>query len=311
MKSLEPANRFAVITIVVLATLTLALAQAGSPDGNQQWKAVQDAMGWPGKLQPDGAFKFGVPRSDLKVRVNGTEIKPALALGSWVAFAGTPDHATAMGDLVLAESEVEPVMLKLQQQGIQQTAVHNHLLHETPRVIYMHIAAQGDAVKMAKGIHDALLLTKTPPPSSAPAAAPAQNIGIDTAQIDSILGHKGKVNGGVYQVSVPRSEKIMDEGMEVPPSMGTATALNFQPTGKGNAAITGDFVLLAKEVNPVLKALREHGIEVTALHSHMLNDEPHLLFMHFWANNDAIKLARGLRAALDQTKSAGSEHATK
>ena len=197
-------------------------------------------------------------------------------------------------------------MLKLQQEGVQQTALHNHLLHESPRVMYMHIVGHGDGVKMAKGIHDALALTKTPAASGS-ARSTEQSIGIDSAQIDSILGYKGKVNGGILQFSVPRSEKIMDKGVEVPPSMGTATAINFQPTGNGRAAITGDFVLLASEVNLVIRELRDHGIEVTALHSHMLNDEPHLFFMHFWANDDALKLARGLRAALDHTKSAAAK----
>ncbi len=298
------ASYVAALLVITFSALVCAAAQTAKPQHDQQWKAVQEAMGWPGKLQPDGAFEFGMPRKDLKVIVNGTQIKPSLALGSWVAFSGALDHAMAMGDLVLTESEVEPVMSKLQEQGIQETAVHNHLLHETPRVMYMHIAGHGDAVKMAKAIHDALSLTKTPPAESAPTAAPEQSIGADTAQIDSVLAHKGKVNGGVYQVSVPRSEKIMDEGMEVLPSMGTSTALNFQPTGNGRAAITGDFVLLANEVNPVIRALRDNGIQVTALHSHMLSEQPRLLFMHFWANDDAVKLARGLRTALDQTKSA-------
>ncbi len=301
------------VAIMALAAMAVfaASAQTDKPAGeNTEWKSVQTAMGRSGKLQPDGTYKFSMPRKDLKVTVNGTEIKPALALGSWTAFAGAPEHAMVMGDLVLTEDEVEPVMLKLQQEGIQETAVHNHLLHETPRVMYMHIAGHGDAVTMAKAIHDALALTKTPAESGSASAEP-QNIGIDTASIESALGHKGKVNGGVFQVSVPRSEKIMDEGMEVPPSMGTATALNFQPTGNGRAAITGDFVLRADEVNPVLKALRDNGIQVTALHSHMINDQPHLLFMHFWANDDANKLARGLRAALDQEKSAGTESAKK
>jgi hypothetical protein len=203
-------------------------------------------------------------------------------------------------------------MAKLQEEGIQETAVHNHLLRETPRVMYMHVEGHGDAVKMATAIHNALALTKTPPPDAGTAPSPQeQNLGINTAQIESALGHKGKVNGGVFQVSIPRSDKIMDGGMTVPPSMGVATALNFQPTDNGRAAITGDFVLLPDEVNPVLKALRENGIQVTALHSHMLHDQPHLLFMHFWANDDADKLARGLRAALDQITSAGRERATK
>jgi hypothetical protein len=252
-----------------------------------------------------------MPRKDMKVTVNGTVVQPGLALGSWTAFNGTPDHAMVMGDLVLSEDEVEPVMLKLQQEGIHETAVHNHLLHESPRVMYMHIESHGNAVEMAKAIHDALALTKTPAPDSAAAPQADQKIAIDTSAINSALGREGKVNGGIFQVSVPRSEKIMDQGMEVPPSMGTATSLNFQPTGNGRAAITGDFVLLPDEVNPVIKALRDNGIQVTALHSHMLNDEPHLLFMHFWANDDATKLARGLKAALDQTKSKGTERAAK
>jgi hypothetical protein len=288
------------------------LAQDQKPDDKSaQWKPVQDAMGRPGKLQPDGTFKFAMPRKDMKVTVNGTVVQPGLALGSWTAFNGTPDHAMVMGDLVLSEDEVEPVMLKLQQEGIHETAVHNHLLHESPRVMYMHIESHGNAVEMAKAIHDALALTKTPAPDSAAAPQADQKIAIDTSAINSALGREGKVNGGIFQVSVPRSEKIMDQGMEVPPSMGTATSLNFQPTGNGRAAITGDFVLLPDEVNPVIKALRDNGIQVTALHSHMLNDEPHLLFMHFWANDDATKLARGLKAALDQTKSKGAERAAK
>ncbi len=298
---------------IVLLAFLCATAQQPKPEAKaaDQWKAVQDAMGRPGTLQPDGTYKFSMPRKDLKVTLDGTSIKPALALGSWTAFEGTRDHAMVMGDLVLTEDEVEPVMAKLQQEGIQETAVHNHLLRESPRVMYMHIEGHGDAVKMATAIHNALALTKTPPPETGPAPPQNQNLGINTAQIENSLGHKGKVNGGVFQVSVPRAEKITDQGMNVPPSMGVATALNFQPTGGGRAAITGDFVLLPDEVNPVLKALRDNGIQVTALHSHMLNDQPHLLFMHFWANDDAGKLARGLRAALDHVNTAGGERAAK
>ncbi|MGI9101091.1 MAG: DUF1259 domain-containing protein [Terriglobales bacterium] len=298
---------FAVLAVVI-GTMGAAVAQ--STNDNSAWKPVETAMGRSGKAQPDGTFKFAMPRSDMKVTVAGTPIKAGLALGSWAAFEGTLDHAMVMGDLVLTEDEVEPVMLKLQEEGIKETAVHNHLLREQPRVLYMHIESHGPAVPMAKAIHDALALTKTP--AAAPASASGeQNLGIDPARLDAILGRKGKVNGGIYQVSVPRADKITDEGMDVPPSMGTATALNFQPTGSGRAAITGDFVLLPSEVNPVLKALRENGIQVTALHSHMLNDQPHLMFMHFWANDDASKLAKGLRVALDQTKSAEVERASK
>ena len=292
--------------IVAIAVLTFALAGtalAQTPDA--QWKPVQDAMGRPGKMQPDGTFKFAMPRKDLHVTVNGTPVQAGLALGSWAAFAGSPSNAMVMGDLVLTQGEVEPVMLKLQQEGVQQTALHNHLLNENPRIMYMHIMGKGNAVQLAKAIHDAVALTATPAPQPAsPAAAGSQSQQLDAAQIGSILGHKAAVNGGIVQVSVPRAEKIMDMGMEVPPSMGTATSFNFQPVGNGRAAITGDFVLLASEVNPVLKTLRENGIAVTALHSHMLDEQPQVFFMHFWAVDNAVKLAKGLRAALDKTNSA-------
>jgi biotin operon repressor len=211
------------------------------------------------------------------------------------------NHAEVMGDLVLTDSEVGPVMQKLSDAGIEITALHNHLLNESPPIMYMHIHGMGDPARLASMLRDALALTKTPPP--APAANPNPDLGIDSKQLDSILGYAGKNNGGIYQFSVPRAEKISENGMTIPNSMGVATAINFQPAGGGKAAITGDFVLTAKEVNPVLKTLRQNGIAVTALHSHMLDEEPRLLFMHFWANDDAIKLAKGLRAALNQTNS--------
>jgi hypothetical protein len=170
--------------------------------------------------------------------------------------------------------------------------------------MYMHIHAMGDAVTIARAIHDALALTKTP--FTAPASTATTDIGLDTKQMDQIMGQSGKVNGGVYQYSIARADEITDTPMTdshkmvIPPAMGVAQAINFQPTGAGKAAITGDFVLLASEVTPVMKALRENGIEVTAVHSHMLTENPRLFFMHFWANDDALKLARGLRAGLDK-----------
>jgi hypothetical protein len=266
------------------------------------WKDVDSAMGRAGQDQPDGTHKFALPRKDMSVTVNGVQVKAGLALGSWVAFkAGAHGDAMAMGDLVLAEDEVAPVMQELQSGGIDITALHNHLIGETPRVMYMHIHGMGQAASLAKAIHAAVAKTKTP--EASPASAPPE-LDIDTKQIDQVLGHSGKNNGGIYQVSVPRAEHVTDAGTVIPNSMGLATALNFQPTGGGKAAITGDFVLIAKEVNPVIKALRENGIAVTALHSHMLEEQPRLFFMHFWANDDAVKLAKGLRAALDKTNSA-------
>jgi hypothetical protein len=290
-------------------------AQAG-PARQVDWAAVDAAMGREGAEQAGGVRRYGMPRGDLRVTAGGVRIRPSLALGSWVAMLPTARGVMAMGDLVLREGEVAPVMSRLQQGGVEQTAMHHHLLHESPRVVYMHVHATGDPVKIAETVRAAVALTGTP---AAPAGGAAQAsrgdagdaggaggaggtaVAIDTAGVARILGRAGKVNGGVYQVSVPRAETLRDAGMEVPATMGLATAMNFQPTGGGKAAITGDFVMTADEVNPVIRALREHGIEVTSLHNHGLRDEPRLFYMHFWANDDAVTLARGLRAALDET----------
>jgi hypothetical protein len=283
---------------LALFAASLAFAQA---DDAAAWKSVEDALGRHGTALSGNVYKFGLPRADMHVTVQGVAIQPALALGSWLAFKRVSGGAIVMGDLVLLEDEVEPVMLKLQQAGIEQTALHNHVLNESPRVMYMHVSGHGDSVQLARSLHDALALTGTPAP--APPAPPAK-LDLDQAQLESILGRKGSVNGGLLQFSVPRAESISEHGTDIPPSMGTATAINFQPTGNGRVAITGDFVLLGSEVNPVIKTLRENGIDVTAIHSHMLEETPRLFFMHFWANHDAVALAKGLRAALDRTNSA-------
>lgn len=266
------------------------------------WKAVETAMGRSGADQPGGVYRFSLPRGDMQVTTQGVRIRPALALGSWVAFKPHGTGTMAMGDLVLAEDELNPVLSRLQQGGIEQTAIHHHITRESPRVLYVHIHGHGDPVKIAETVRQAVALTKTPPPAP-PAPASSEPFGIDTTQVARILGHPGRVNGGVYQVNVPRAETIREGDFEVPPSMGLGTVMNFQPTGGGKAAITGDFVMIGSEVNAVIRALRESGIEVTSLHNHLLTDEPRLFFMHFWANDDALKLAQGLRAALDKTNS--------
>jgi hypothetical protein len=211
-----------------------------------------------------------------------------------------------MGDLVLLESEINPVMLKLIEGGLEITAVHNHLLRASPATFYLHVGGHGDPAKMAAVIHDALAASKTPLVPAA--AAPPPAIDLDTAQIDQLIGVKGQANGGVYQFNVPRRDSVTEDGMQLSPvgPMGVAIAINFQPTGSGKAAITGDFVLTYDEVNPVIRALRANGIDVTAVHSHMLDEQPRLFFLHFWANDDALKLARGLRDALDKTASTKS-----
>jgi hypothetical protein len=270
------------------------------------WQKVDDAFGRKPAVAGD-VHRYGFPRTDLSVTLDGVTIKPALALGGWVAFKPAHGGAMVMGDLVLLEAEINPVMLKLIEGGLEITAVHNHLLRASPATFYMHVGGHGDPAKMASVIHDALAVSKTPlaPPA---AAGPAAAVDLDTAQLDQLIGAKGQANGGVYQFNVPRRDPIMEGGMQMTPvgPLGVAIAINFQPTGGGKAAITGDFVLSGDEVNPVIKALRANGIDVTAVHSHMLDEQPRLFFLHFWANDDALKLARGLRAALDKTASTKS-----
>jgi hypothetical protein len=271
------------------------------------WSAVGTALGKSGTEMPGGVYRVGMPRTDLHVTLDGVDIKPTLALGSWLAFRSQGDTTMVMGDLVLTATEVNPVMKKMAEGGIEITALHNHLLRAEPATFYMHVLGHGDPVKLATALHDGLVLSHTPlAAATAPAAGSPPPLDLDTAMIDRTLGAKGTVAGGVYQVGIKRAETVQDGGMEVPVAMGSAEAINFQPIGGGKAAITGDFVLTAKEVNPVLRALRENGIEVTALHNHMLDDEPHLFFMHFWAADDAGKLASGLRKALDQINLARS-----
>jgi hypothetical protein len=296
--------------LVTLTVVTVGANTAGAQAKAADWSAVEQALGRKGAAQPGGVIRFGFARTDLRVTAAGVAIRPAFALGSWAAFMDVGGgHAMVMGDLVLTEDEVNPVVRRLQEGGVEQTALHNHVLNESPRIMYLHIHGHGEAAAISRTIREALALTKTPL-DTATAAAGAQPFELDTAQIANALRSRGRVNGGVYQVSVPRAETIREAGLDepsrtrvVPPSMGLATAINFQPTGGGKAAITGDFVMTAREVNPVIRALRENGIEVTALHSHLLTEQPRLFFMHFWANDDAIKLARGLRAALDATNS--------
>jgi len=289
----------------ILLALGAALALGAPPaSAAVNWDAVGQALGKTGAVQAGGVYRVGLPRSDLKVTLDGVAIKPGLALGSWVAFHEMDGgQAMVMGDLVLTHSEINPVISALEAGGVEITALHNHLLRSAPATMYMHIDGRGDPVKLAAALHAALIHTETP----LVAAPPAQPVplDLDTAMLDRTLGAKGTTNGPIYGFSIPRAEPPRSGGMALPPSMGAAIAINFQPTGGGKAAITGDFVLTAKEVNPVIRALRAAGIEVTALHNHMLDDEPRLFFMHFWANEDAATEAKGLRAALDQVKIAG------
>lgn len=290
----------------LLASLFAASFTSVATAQQIDWQKVDDALGRKPAVSGD-VHRYGFPRTDLAVTLDGVTIKPALALGGWVAFKPAHGGAMIMGDLVLLETEINPVMLKLIEGGLEITAVHNHLLRASPATFYMHVGGHGDPARMAAVIHDALATSRTP--LSIPAAgSPPPAVDLDTAELDRIIGVKGQANGGVYQFNVPRRDPITENGMQMNPvgPMGVAIAINFQPTGDGKAAITGDFVLTNDEVNPVIKALRANGIDVTAVHSHMLDEQPRLFFMHFWAVDDALKLAKALRAALDKTASTKS-----
>ena len=293
-----------IVEMLAIGSLVVGATAANAQEVD--WKKVDEALGRSGAVAGD-VHRYGFPRTDLTVTVDGVTIKPGLALGGWTAFKPAHGGVMVMGDLVLLDTEIAPVMTKMIENGIEITAVHNHLLRASPATYYMHISGHGDPVKLATAIHTGLAASKTPLTPPAAAGSPPA-IDLDTAQLDQIIGAKGQNNGGIYGFGVPRRDAVSENGMQIAPAgpMGLATGINFQPTGGGKAAITGDFVLAATEVNPVIKALREHGIEVTAVHSHMLDEQPRLFFMHFWANDDAIKLAKGLRAALDKTASAKS-----
>jgi hypothetical protein len=287
----------------VLSAGLVGAAQAADPD----WKTVEQALGKSGQLQPGGVFRIGMPRTDLTVTVKGVPVKPGFALGSYAAFKQVGDHAMVMGDLVLLDGEVPAVMSGLLSGGLEITAVHNHLNEMSPHVMYMHYAGHGDAVQLARALRQALSASGTPLGLPSAAAAPPSGPTLDTRLIEQALGRSGRdIGAGVFQVTVPRAEPITEMGIPLLPAMGVTTVMNFQPTADGRAAITGDFVLVYREVNPVARALRHQGIDVTAIHNHGLQDSPRLFYMHFWANDDPVKLAQGLKAALAVTNSAAA-----
>jgi Domain of Unknown Function (DUF1259) len=291
------------VTMRVVSAVAIcgAVALAGAAQAQEiDWKKVDTAFGRSAAVS-GAVHRYGFPRTDLQVTVDGVSIKPALALGGWIAFMPAHGGAMVMGDLVLTDTEINPVMKSLLENGVEVTAVHNHLLRATPATYYMHVGGHGDPEKMAAAIHTALGLSKTPLQQSPAASPPPAAVDLDTAQLEQIIGAKGQANGGVYQFAVPRREPVNDGDMALNAAMGAANAIGFQPTRGGKAAITGDFLVTAEEVNPLIRTLRANDIEVTAIHSHMLDEQPRMFFIHFWANDDAIKLAKALRAALNKT----------
>ncbi|MBN9051022.1 MAG: DUF1259 domain-containing protein [Rhizobiales bacterium] len=290
--------------ILTTAGILMSCVTAFAQKTDTTWEQVDGLFGRRATISGD-VHRYGFPRNDLSVTLDEVVIKPALTLGGWIAFQPMHGEVAIMGDLVLLEPEINPVITKLIAGGLEITAIHNHLLRTTPATFYMHVSGHGDPVQIATTIHAALTASKTPVISVPTAGSPVPTLDMDTAQIEQLIGYKGQANGGVYQFAIPRGEPIVENGMPLSPPgpLGVATAINFQPTGNGKAAITGDFVLTGTEVNPVIRALRASSIEVTAVHSHMLDEQPRLFFLHFWANDDAVKLAKGIRSALEQTSS--------
>jgi len=301
--------RTCTLAVVIILLVSLPTTSSAQTTGDQkaaaEWKTVEDVFGFPGANLPGGVVRFNMPRKDLHVTLAGTEIKPGLALGAWAAFHHVGDNdAMVMGDLVLTEDEVAPVMKALQDGGVEITALHNHLNGESPKIMYLHMGGHGDPVKMAQTIKQAVGLTKTPLPQGGGTKETAADLGFDVAAVERIMDRQGSVSGGVLHFNAPRAEKLTEEGMDTPASMVAGTVINFQPTGNGRAAIAGDFAMTGKEVGPVMNVLHDNGVQAVALHSHALDDVPRLFYMHFWANDDAVKLAKTLRSALDETNSA-------
>jgi hypothetical protein len=288
--------------LAAFAPLPLLASSAAfaAPPPEIAWDAVDRVFGSTGKDLPGDVRRYGWPRADLRVTVGGVAVEPGLALGAWAAFkkTGTGDDAVTMGDLVLLESELEPVIGELVSKGFEILAIHNHLAGETPHVLYLHFHGHGGPVALAGTLKAALARTKTPPPGKAPASPTAEQSAA-FEKLQASLERKGTMAGTILQVGVPRAEAIQDGGMEVPPSMGMNNPMNFQAVGS-RIATTGDFVLVADEVNPVLRELHAYGIHVTALHSHMLKETPRLFFMHFWGVDTPERIGEGLKAALSK-----------
>lgn len=276
------------ICVLTLPTLVCAQGVTTAP--------IDQALGRSGQKTGE-VYKVSFPRTDLHVSVHGLAIKPGLALGSWAAFLGTDDNAMVMGDLVLLEGELNPVVAKLRSSGFEISAVHNHLLEETPRVMYVHYMGHGPAEQLAASLRAALSVSKTPLEKPAAAAEEATQPAWVKAVEDSV-GRKGTFKSGVLSYGVPRSDAITMAGMTIPPAAGVAEAINFQATDSGSVATTGDFVLTAEEVNPVISELQGHHISVAALHSHMLIEQPRLFFMHFWSVGSPESVGVGIKAAL-------------
>lgn len=282
------------ISLLTVA-ITAAIFAYGLAASTIDTAAVENGLGRSGQAMDGGVYRVAFPRSDLSVKVGNVKLLPGFALGGYAAFVPAEQGALVVGDLVLLDREIQPVMESLERSGFQITAVHNHLRNEQPHVMYLHFMGSGDSGTLAKNLRSALALSKTP---LGPTAKSVPQVLAFKDAIEKGLGRSGKVSGKVLSIGAPRVETVVMNGTTIPPTAGVATAMNFQDAGNGNVATTGDFVLIGSEVAAVQQSLLAHGFEVTALHSHMIDDTPHLYYMHFWSVGPPATIAAGLKDAL-------------
>ena len=284
--------------ILFVAAIPMASAAASSTT-SAAWDSVAAILRTKDAFA-SGYHRFNLPRRDITLRVGGVSVAPELAQGAWAGFSDDPDAAMLMGDLVLTGAELRPVLAELDRQGLSVTAIHNHLVGEEPRLVYVHFGGHGRAVDLAKRLDRVLALTATPRPVAAATDAP---LAIDTSLVFRGLGRSGRAHGSVAQVSlilVPGT--VTMDGMPVTPALGYASPINIQAINGSRAVATGDFAVPGDKAEAMLRALATHGITATALHTHMVGESPTIYFIHFWADAPLAQVVAGLRAAIDAAR---------
>jgi hypothetical protein len=297
------AVRWAGLWFVVTALFACA-APAGAQEMPAEYKAMLTALGKTGDFK-DGVLKVNIPRSDLRVTIGQRSAPTPFGFGGWIALTeGQAGHDVIMGDLVLTEDEVNPVMSALLDNGLDVTALHNHFFWEQPRIFYMHVHGMGTAAELTKRVKPAIDLIdqsakRAQPTASTPAPAGAASAALDSAALAKIIGHQGEQSGPVYKITIGRPDiDLREHGAVINSRMGLNTWAAFAGTD-ADAMVAGDVAMLEREVTPVLKALRASGINVVAIHNHMTGVTPVVVFLHYYGTGPAAKLAQGVRSVVD------------
>ena len=314
---MKPSFKIVTLITITLAGLLVATCNSGKnasiagiakreivpcpPGSKLDIAQIEQITGMKG-VEKNGEYKITVPQNDLNIMVDGFKIIPPMGLGSWIAFTSCADSVMMMGDIILSENDVAPVQQEVIRQGLSITAIHNHFVRNRPNVMYMHIDGFGNIGKLssiAKAVFDKVKEVRGKDPKASKADSVVNSINIP--ELDNIMGYKGEMSKGVYKYTIGRPDVTLTEhGIPISTFMGFNTWAAWQGTPE-KAAVAGDFTMLETEVAPVIKTLVENGIEVVAVHNHMVHEEPRIFFLHYWGVGEATKLAKGLRAALDQT----------